>query len=94
MKQKHNNKQIPNTEITVEEFKKLIFEKFKAYPLMRLDYRKNQFEIVNTFYENISITQDKLIPLCEEIGIKYELEYSGWCIKSKKFVPRAIVIKL
>ena len=61
MKQKHNNKLISGTNISIKEFKELAFEKFKAYPLMCMNYQKNQFEIVNTFYENINITQNKLI---------------------------------
>ena len=78
MKQKHN-KLIPNTNVTVKEFKELIFEKFKAYPLMRMNYQKNQFEIVNTFYENVSITQDKLVSFCKKLPPKYELGYTNWC---------------
>lgn len=79
MKQKHNNKLIPNTNVTIKEFKELVFKKFKAYPMMRMNYQKNQFEIVNTFYENVSITQDKLVSFCKKLGVKYELGYTGWC---------------
>ena len=43
MKQKHNSKLIPNTNTTVKEFKELAFKKFKAYPMMRINYKKNQF---------------------------------------------------
>ena len=35
MKQRHNSKLIPNTNITVKEFKELAFKKFKAYLDMR-----------------------------------------------------------
>jgi len=88
MKQKHNIKIIPNTDITVKEFKELIYDKFNAYPMMRMNYRKNQFEIVNTFYTSFYITQNKLSAFCKKLGISYELEYVGWSYSE------AIVIKL
>jgi len=88
MKQKHNSKLIPNTNTTVKEFKELAFKKFKAYPLMRVNYQKNQFEMCNTFYENISITKNKLISFCKELGVNYELGYTGWCYSEN------IIIKL
>ena len=88
MKQKHNTKVIPNTSITVKEFKELIYDKFKAYPMMRMNYRKNQFEIVNTFYTSFHITQNKLVTFCKKLGISHELEYVGWAFSE------AIVIKL
>jgi hypothetical protein len=88
MKQKHNIKIIPNTSITVKEFKKLIYDKFKASPLMRINYRKNQFEIVNTFYDDVSITKKKLKKFCEELNINYELGYTGWAFSE------AVIIKL
>jgi hypothetical protein len=88
MKQKHNSKLIPNTGVTVKEFKELAFKKFKAYPLMRMNYQKNQFEIVNTFYKNVSITQDKLVSFCKKLGAKYELGYTGWCYS------KVVIIKL
>ena len=88
MKQKHNHKLIPNTKVTVKEFKELAFEKFKAYPMMRMNYRKNQFEIVNTFYKNVNITSDKLVPFCKKLGAKHELGYTGWSYS------KAIIIKL
>jgi len=75
MKQKHNHKLIPNTNVTVKEFKELIFENFKAYPLMYTDYKKNRFIISNTFYDNISITQRKLSLFCKKLNIKHELSY-------------------
>ena len=87
MKQKHNNKLIPNTKVTVKEFKELAFEKFKAYPMMRVNYQKNQFEICPTFYDgDIDITKDKLISFCKELSANYE---SGWWGYSS-----SIVIKL
>ena len=88
MKQKHISKLVPGTNVTVKEFKKLIFEKFKAYPMMHINYRKNQFEIINTFYKNVSITSNKLVPFCEKLGVKYELGYTGWSYS------KAIIIKL
>ena len=88
MKHKHNNQIIPNTKITVKEFKKLIYDKFKASPLMRLNYRKNQFEIVNTFYDDVSITKKKLQKFCKELNINYELGYTGWAFSE------AVIIKL
>ena len=88
MKQKHNTKVIPNTDITVKEFKELIYDRFRAYPMMRMNYRKNQFEIVNTFYTSFYITQNKLSKFCKKLGISHELEYVGWSFSE------AIVIKL
>jgi hypothetical protein len=88
MKQKHINKLIPNTSITVKEFKELIYDKFEAYPMMRMNYRKNQFEIVNTFYTSFHITQNKLVAFCKKLGISHELEYVGWSYSE------AIIIKL
>jgi hypothetical protein len=88
MKQKHINKLIPNTSITVKEFKELIYDKFEAYPMMRMNYRKNQFEIVNTFYTSFHITQNKLVAFCKKLGISHELEYVGWSYSED------IVIKL
>ncbi len=88
MTQKHNSKLIPGTNTTVKEFKELAFKKFKAYPLMRMNYQKNQFEIVNTFYKNVNITQNKLISFCKELGAKHELGYTGWGYS------KAIIIKL
>jgi hypothetical protein len=88
MKQKHITKVIPNTDITVKEFKKLIYDKFQAYPMMRMNYRENQFEIINTFYDGVSITKSKLISFCKKLGISHELEYVGWSYSE------AIIIKL
>ena len=88
MKQKHITKVIPNTSITVKEFKELIYDRFRAYPMMRMNYRKNQFEIVNTFYTSFYITQNKLVTFCKKLGISHELEYVGWSFSE------AIIIKL
>jgi hypothetical protein len=86
MKQKHNTKVIPNTDITVKEFKELIYDEFEI--MMRMNYRKNQFEIVNTFYTSFHITQNKLVAFCKKLGISHELEYVGWSYSE------AIIIKL
>jgi hypothetical protein len=88
MKQKHTIKVIPNTSITVKEFKEMIYDKFEAYPMMRMNYCKNQFEIVNTFYTSFYITQNKLAAFCKKLGINFELEYVGWSYSE------AIIIKL
>jgi hypothetical protein len=88
MKQKHNNKVIPNTSITVKEFKELMYDKFEAYPMMRMNYRKNQFEIVSAFYTSFHITQNKLVAFCKKLGINHELEYVGWNYSE------AVIIKL
>jgi hypothetical protein len=88
MEQKHTTKIIPNTNITVKEFKELIYDKFNAYPMMRMNYRENQFEIVNAFYDGVSITKSKLTSFCEKLGINHELEYVGWTFSE------AIIIKL
>ena len=55
---------------------------------MCMNYQKNQFEIVNTFYENINITQNKLISFCKKLGAKHELGYTSWSYS------KAIIIKL
>jgi hypothetical protein len=88
MKQKHNTKVIPNTDITVKEFKKLIYDKFQAYPMMSMNYRKNQFEIVHAFYGDISITKKKIEKFCKKLNINYELGYTGWAFSE------AVIIKL
>jgi len=87
MKQRHNSKLIPNTNTTVKEFKELAFKKFKAYPMMRINYQKNQFEICPTFYDgNININRDKLTSFCKKLGINYEWGHWGY--------SSTIVIKL
>ena len=42
---KVNNTALPNTNITLKEFKELLYNKFKAYPLMFTDYKNNTFII-------------------------------------------------
>ena len=86
MKQKHNTKVIPNTSITVKEFKEMIYDKFKAYPMMYMNYQKNQFEIVDTFYTSLYITQNKLSKFCKKLGINHEFGYYS--------ISKAIIIKL
>ena len=86
MKQKHNTKIIPNTNITVKEFKEMIYDKFKAYPIMFMNYQKNQFEIVDTFYTNLYITQNKLSVFCKKLCISHEFGYHS--------ISKAIIIKL
>jgi len=83
---KHNTKIIPNTSISVKEFKELIYNKFKAYPSMYTNYKKNQLEITNTFYDNVSITQSKLSSFCKKLGINHEFGYHSF--------HSAIIIKL
>ena len=75
---KVNNTALPNTNITLKEFKELLYNKFKAYPLMFTDYKNNTFIITNTFYENIDITQDKLSMFCNELGVKCESDIFGY----------------
>jgi hypothetical protein len=45
---------------------------------MRMNYRKNQFEIVNTFYDDVSITKKKIKKFCKKLNINYELGYTNW----------------
>jgi hypothetical protein len=69
---KVNNKVLPNTNITLKQFKEMLYDKFKAYPSMYTDYKDNVFIITNTYYEKISITQRKLSLFCNKLGIKYK----------------------
>lgn len=85
---KINNKLIPNTNITLKQFKELLYNKFKAYPNMQTDYRNNRFIIANTFYENVSITQRKLSLFCNKLGIEYNKEYTS------SYYTKCIVINL
>jgi len=73
---KTNNKIIPNTDITLKQFKKLLYNKFKAYPMMFTDYKNNIFVISNTFYDDINITQRKLSMFCNKLGIKHKKSYT------------------
>lgn len=67
-----NNKLIPNTNITLKQFKELLYKQFKAYPCMKTDYRNNTFIVSNSFYDNVSITQRKLSLFCNKLGVKYK----------------------
>ena len=76
---KINNKTLPNTNITLKEFKKLLYEYFKAYPTMNTNYKKNIFVMNETYYDGIEIKQNKLGELCDSLGIKYTKSYEyGW----------------
>ena len=68
-----NNTLIPNTNITVKEFQKLLFEHFNAYPMLFKDYKKNQIKVTRTFYDCISITLKKLVAFCKKHNVNYEL---------------------
>jgi hypothetical protein len=70
-----NNTKLPNTTITLKEFKELLYDKFKAYPMFYTDYKNKKFIITNSFYKDIDITQTKLINFCKKLGIKYEKCY-------------------
>ena len=53
-----------------------------------MNYLKNQFELHNTFYDDVSITKSKLISFCKKLGINYELGYTS------EFYSEGIIIKL
>jgi len=72
-----NKTLIPNTNITLKEFKELLFEKFKAYPMIYTNYKKNIFSISETYYENISITQNNLSSFCNKLNINHKLSYTN-----------------
>ena len=74
---------IPNTNITLKEFKELLYNKFKAYPMMRVNYKNNTFTISETYYEKVSITQNKLSSFCNKLNIDHKLDYINYskCIK-------------
>lgn len=70
---KVNNKLIPNTNITLKEFKELLFKEFKGYPMMCVHYKNNQFIISQTFYDGIDITQDKISNFCKVLNVNHGL---------------------
>ena len=74
---KVNNIVLPNTNITLKEFKELLYNKFKAYPFMVTNYKNNTFLIRNTFYDGIDITQHKLQIACDELDISYKNSFNG-----------------
>ena len=81
---KMNNIILPNTNITLKEFKELLYNKFKAYPTMITNYKNNTFLIRNTFYDGIDITQHKLQIACDELGISYKNSFNGVYIELVK----------
>jgi hypothetical protein len=68
---KLNNQKLPNTNITLKEFKELLFQQFKAYPSMQTNYKNKTFIISNTYYENISIEVEQLCSFCSKLNIKF-----------------------
>ena len=81
---KMNDIVLPNTNITLKEFKELLYNKFKAYPFMVTNYKNNTFLIRNTFYDSVSITQHKLQIACDELGISYKNSFNGVYIELVK----------
>ena len=73
---KINNKLIPNTNITLKQFKELLYNKFKVYPTMQTNYKDNTFIITDSF----DVTQRKLSSFCNKLGIKH-----------KKYIKRIII---
>ena len=69
-RQNINSKVIPNTDITVKEFKEMLFEKFKARPMTTANYRRPYLIIHQTFYDGIDITTNKLFKFCNNVGVK------------------------
>lgn len=78
---KVNNMILPNTNVTLKEFKELLYNKFKAYPIMITNYKNNTFLIKNTFYDGIDITQYELQMVCDELNINYENTLNSISIK-------------
>jgi len=71
---KVNNKVLPNTDITLKEFKELLFKQFLAYPMMKTNYKNNTFIVTSTYYsDNINITVNKLCLACDKLGVKYKV---------------------
>ena len=89
-------KLIPNTDITVKEFKEMLFEKFKAYPMMSCNYKHQYLIIHQTFYDNIDITTNKLLKFCNNIGVKcYKSGYPSSDFIFYSFLkPNCVVIDL
>lgn len=71
------NKTLPNTNITLKDFKEMLYEHFKAYPSMTTNYKKNVFIVNVTFYNKIQITHNKLKAFCNVLNIKYESSVKG-----------------
>ena len=77
MKNDYLNSYLPNTTITIKEFKKLCHEKFDAHPMMFMDYKYKKLIIMNSFYTklpcltHIDITQAKLSNFCKKLNIPH-----------------------
>ena len=48
---------------------------------MKMNYKNKVFTITNTYYDDISITQDMLSSFCNELGISCELSYTNQHMK-------------
>jgi hypothetical protein len=78
-RQNYQTKLISGTNITLKEFEKLLFKKFKTYPLSRTNYRKNQYEMHNAFYhDGTSVTYNQIKTFCKKLGANYEEGYTNW----------------
>jgi hypothetical protein len=78
---KMNNQKLPNTDITLKEFKELLFQHFKAYPMMKTDYKNKTFIISETYYKNISVKIKQLCSICDELNIKYKTNINSITIQ-------------
>ncbi len=74
---KMNNQKLPNTDITLKEFKELLFKQFEAYPMMKTDYKNKTFIISKTYYDNVDIELKELCDLCDKLNIKYKVNISS-----------------
>jgi len=95
-RQNINSKVIPNTDITVKEFKEMLFEKFKARPMTTANYRRPYLIIHQTFYDGIDITTNKLFKFCNNVGVKcYKSGYplADWAFYSF-LKPNCVIIDL
>ena len=72
-----NNQKLPNTDITLKEFKELLFKQFEAYPMMKTDYKNKTFIISKTYYDNVDIELKELCDLCDKLNIKYKVNISS-----------------
>jgi hypothetical protein len=78
---KMNNQKLPNTDITLKEFKELLFKQFEAYPMMKTDYKNKTFIISKTYYDNVDIELKELCDLCDKLNIKYKVNISSVTIQ-------------
>jgi hypothetical protein len=74
---KMNNQKLPNTDITLKEFKELLFKQFEAYPMMKTDYKNKTFIISKTYYDNVDIELKEICDLCDKLNIKYKVNISS-----------------